>query len=141
MRVKVLFAGLSCDVVAVVDGDECPAEMFIKDGEEATRGSREGLLRMLKLIAENGLQGVPAAWTHEANKKDRIYEVIKGPLRLFFFKGAGRQVTVCTSGARKKGQKADSASVAKAAAWRKEYEQAVADKTLKVVNDDDDDNQ
>jgi hypothetical protein len=137
MKVKIVVAGAECDIVAILDGDDCPAEDFIKDGEAETEGARAGLALILQHVAEKGIQNVPAAWVHEANKKDKINEFIKGPLRLFFFKGKGRQIAVCTTGARKKGNKADKAAVKKAAALRKKYEQAVEDQTLEVINDED----
>lgn len=139
MRVKVLVPGEACDIVAVMEGEECPAEQFIQEGEASTYACRVGLLTILQHIADKGLQGVPSTWVHEANKKERIYEVIKGPLRLLFFKGEGRQVAVCTTGVRKQGQKADRSAVNKAAAHRKLYEEAVAANALKVVIDHDED--
>jgi hypothetical protein len=82
------------EIVAVMDGDECPAESFLLHGEESTEAVRYGLMHMLGTIAENGLQNVPHAWVHEANKNLKIYEFIKGPLRLFFFKGKNGQIAV-----------------------------------------------
>jgi hypothetical protein len=133
MEVKVLLPGAACDIVAVMDGAHCPAEMFIQDGEESTRASREGLFALLEHVANHGLQGVPTAWVHEANKKEQIYEFRKGSLRLLFFKGRGRQVAVCTSGVHKKTRKADPGAVSSAARWRRQYQQAVDANTLKVV--------
>ena len=45
LKVKVL-AELRFRVVAVCDGDSCPAEDFISAGEESTKASRDGLLEM-----------------------------------------------------------------------------------------------
>jgi hypothetical protein len=137
MQVKLLVTGATCDVVAVVDGEECPAETFIQDGEKATEACREGLLVLLGHVADNGLQGISGANWHEVSKKEQIYEFIKGPLRLFFFKGDGRHVAVCASGGRKKGQKVDSKAVKKAAGYRKQYVEAVAANTLEVVKNGD----
>lgn len=121
-------------VVAIMDGDTCPAFDFILKGEASTRSVREGLAQMIEVVSEKGLQDVPAAWWHEASKNDRIYEFIKGPLRLFFFKGEGGQIAVCTTGIRKNGQKADKASVKKAACFREQYYEAQAGNTLRVVD-------
>lgn len=135
MKIKVL-AYETYEVVAVVVDDDCPTVNFIKNGEESTRSAREGLLNMIERVAELGLQNVPSAWAHEANKKEQIFEFIKGPLRLFFFKGVGGQIAVCTTGERKKGQKTDKSAVRKAAEFRKEYFESVANKTVEVVNDE-----
>lgn len=119
-----------------MDGDECPVENFLLYGENSTEGVRVGLVKMLEEVAEKGLQKVPQAWFHEANKKLDIYEFIKGPLRLFFFKGKNGQIAVCTTGVRKTGSKADSAAVKKAAKWRDDYCEALRNNTLVMVNED-----
>lgn len=136
MRLKLLF-GDNYQVVGVMDGDACETETFLNTGEETTRASREGLLQILRHIANHGLQNSPTVWVREANKKERIYEFRKGDLRLFFFKGDGNQIAVCTSGVLKKGQKADKAAVNKAAALRKTYIAAVESQTIEVIEDED----
>lgn len=135
MRLKLLFED-NFQIVAVMDGDECPADKFINNGEDNQK-ARLGLQEMLGHVAEKGLAEVPSGWFHEANKKERIYEFIKGDLRLFFFKGEGKQIAICTSGVRKKGQKADKAAVAKAADSRKTYIAAIAANTIEVIHDED----
>lgn len=123
-------------VVAVMDGEDCPAESFLLDGDESTKSYRLGMQKMLMMVAANGLDGIPSQWFHEANKEEQIYEFIKGPFRLFFFKGKGRQIAVCTTAIRKSGQKADKPSVTKAAQWRTSYFDAIEGQTLEVVSDE-----
>lgn len=123
-------------IVGVMDGDACPALDFLLVGEVSTKAARTGLAEMLEKVAELGLQGVPSKWTHEANKKEGIYEFVKGPLRLFFFKGDGKQIAVCTSGVRKSGQKADPQAVNKAVSLKDDYFSAKASNKLKVVDDE-----
>ena len=135
MKLKVL-AEDAYQVVAVMDGDACPAEDFIAQGDAKTQAAREGLLEMIGHVAEHGLHGAPSTWFHEANKKEKIYEFVKGPLRLFFFKGEGNQVAVCTTGTRKSGQKADPACVNKAAKYRNRYFDAKANNTCEVIEDE-----
>lgn len=135
MQVKVL-AELRFRVVAVIDGASCPVEDFISAGEVSTKASRDGLFEMIGHIAERGLQNIPPAWWHEADKAKGIYELIKGPLRLFFFKGAGKDIAVCTSGIRKSGQKADKHSVNRAAILKAAYFDAIAKNTYEVVDDE-----
>ncbi len=121
-----------------MDGDTCPALEFLLDGEASTAASRQGLLEMLMRVAELGFQGVPAKWTHEANKSEQIYEFVKGDLRLFFFKGQGRQIAVCTAGVMKKGQKADKGMVSLSASIKSAYFAALQSGTLKVKKNEDD---
>jgi hypothetical protein len=123
-------------IVAVMDGETCPAEEFIKQGEATTEASREGLITMLLYVAANGLDNTPTGWTHEANKQKKIYEFIKGRLRLFFFKGKDGQIAVCTGGTLKDGKKSDPASVNKASQWREEYMTAFDNGTLSLEPDD-----
>ena len=135
MKVK----GLADDkyqVVAVMENGNCAAELFLADGGASTKSARTGLVQMLGRVAELGLQNVPNAWLHEVNKPGQIYEFIKGPLRLFFFKGEGRQIAVCTTGVRKSGQKTDKASVVRAVKLRMDYFTAVKNKTLQEVIDE-----
>lgn len=135
MRVKQLAAN-RFEVVGVMDGDTCPAELFLLAGEKATEANRLGLIQILEKVAERGLDGVPSACVHEANKSKKIYEFKKGPLRLFFFKGKNGQIVVCTSGVRKSGQKADKAAVKRSARWREEYYTALENDALTTVDND-----
>lgn len=137
MKLKVLAEG-EYEIVAVMDGDACPAEAFLIEGPPDTDAARAGLVVMLEHVAQNGFHGVPGKWCHEANKKEQVYEFIKGPLRLFYFKGNGKQIAVCTGGARKKGNKADSGAVAIAAGMRKAYFEALDENTLEIVSDEED---
>ncbi len=137
MKVKLLFEG-NFQVVACMAGDECPTEDFLAHGPADTAAARNGLAVMLQHLANRGFQDVPAKWFHEASKAQQVHEFIKGPLRLFFFKGSGVQIAVCTGGARKQGNKADAGAVAAAARWRAEYFEAVANNTLEITSDEDD---
>lgn len=134
MRVKLLVEGKVCDIVAVMDGDECPAADFLNDGDANTEAWRDALAALLEHVADEGLQNIPTALVRQANKNDKIYEFRKGRLRLFFFHGVGRQVAVCTTGVVKKTQKADGLAVKKAATYRKKYEQAVSGNELEVIS-------
>lgn len=121
-------------VVGIMDGDCCPAIEFLRTGEADTRAARTGLIEMLKYVATAGLGNLPAAWSHEANKQLGVYEFIKGPLRLFYFKGADGELAICTSGVRKKTAKADKAAIAQAGRWRKEYLAAKQNGTYEVID-------
>ncbi len=123
-------------VLGVMDKDQCPTVDFLLEREAQTQASRTGLLQMLEHVAAHGFAGIPAAWTHEVNKENGIYEFIKGPLRLLFFKGQGESIAVCTTGVRKKGQKADKAAVAQAIRAKDAYWLAITQGTLEIVEDE-----
>lgn len=135
MKLKILSQDVY-RVIAVKEGERCPAEDFLMQGEKTTAAHRAGLVRFIQEIARNGLQQVPSAWWHEANKEHGIYELIKGPLRLFFFKGINGDIAVCTDGTRKSGQKADKAKVQKAIQYKKAYLTAIEKYTCEVEQDD-----
>lgn len=135
MKVKEL-AVAQFRIVAIMEGEACPAEDFLTQGEAAYEANRDGLLVMLKHAAQNGLDSLPAKWSHEVDKNDAIYEFIKGKLRLFFFKGTNGQIAVCTSGVIKKTKKVDKGEVDAAARHRAAYFQAVAEGTLQVITDE-----
>jgi len=59
--------------------------------------------------------------THEVNKPHKIYELIKGDLRLLFFKGSDDVIVVCTVGVLKKTQKADKSAMTRSIDWKNEY--------------------
>ena len=122
-----------------MDGDDCPAIDFLTDGEESTAASRQGLLSMLVALSQNGFEEVPEKWHHEASKQKKIHEFIKGKLRLFYFKGEGNQIAVCTGGVLKKEQKADGAAVERAARMRKQYFDDLESNALELEVDEDED--
>lgn len=139
MRVKTLVSD-EFQIVAIMDGEKCPVEDFLANGEDATSAMRTGLRRMLLTTATSGPNNIPSAWTHEANKTNGIHEYIKGSLRLFFFKGKGRQIVVCTVGTKKSGQKADKGSVERSIKYKKDYFTSINDGSLTVIEENEDGN-
>ena len=135
MRVKVI-ASSRYRLLATMDGDGCPAQEFILQGDANTRSWRMGLAKMLDVVSERGLANVPRAWCHEADKERGIYEFRKGALRLFFFKGQGNDIAVCTTGLRKDQSKADRPAVALADKLRNAYFAACKANQLEVLEDD-----
>lgn len=135
MQVKSLFDD-RYRIVAVLNGDKCPVEEFLALREATTQAARKGLITFLTYVAEHGFQNAPSTWTHEVNKQNGIYEFIKGPLRLFFFKGKDRDIAICTVGGRKKGQKVDQSAVAASISCKDKYDTAYANGTYEVIEDE-----
>ena len=132
MRVKILVED-EYQVVSTLDKGESPAEIFISYGEAAYTASRSGLSSLLRRAAMSGLEQFPSALVHEVDKANKIYEFIKGDLRLLFFKGSEKQIVVCTTGVIKKTRKIDQRAVNKAIALRKQYQNSVKAGTLEVI--------
>jgi len=112
-------------VAATTDGEGCPAEAFLCNGEAKQAASRQGLLVLLERVAQEGLANLSAKHSHFVDQKNGIYEFIKGDLRLLYFKGGGDVIVVCTSGVVKNGQKADKKAVAAAVELQKRFREAV----------------
>ena len=122
-----------------MDGNECPLEEFLKSDDANTLSARLGLLEMFQHISENGWENTPSKWSHEANKENKIFEFIKGKWRIFFFKGEGNQIAICTSWLYKKTKKVDVASVNRAIEYKKQYELAIQNDELEIEESDDED--
>lgn len=138
MRLKVLI-DRGYRLLMTIDGDEgdkCSAEDFLFDSNPNYEASRNGLISMLEHVAEHGFAKASAKWFHEANKREGIYEFVKGDLRLFFFKGEGRDIAVCTGGVVKKTAKANKASVGKAIELKKTYEGALKTGMLEIIDEE-----
>jgi len=130
MKLKVLKKG-RYTIAAVMDGAVCPAEAFITTGEASYQASRMGLANLLERLASGGFAHLTSSMTHEVNKPHKIYELIKGDLRLLFFKGSDDVIVVCTVGVLKKTQKADKSAVARSIDWKNEY--GTAHKTGTII--------
>lgn len=124
-------------IVATMEGAECPVIDFLLSVDPRTEATRVGFLEIMAYLAEHGWHNCSPSWSHEVDKQNEIYEFIKGDFRIFFFKGQGHFVAVCTGVSRKFGQKADKSSVNKAKAMKKAYWSAVRDGTIEVIEDED----
>ncbi len=108
-------------VVAMEKGTSFPAHDFLLDDQVGFDSNRQALVQLLSRVAEDGLDGLPTALCHQADKKHGIYEFIKGRLRLYFFRGVNGDIAVCTAGTVKKTQKVDRAMIDAAARMKADY--------------------
>lgn len=110
-------------VLGVVSDGVCDSYNFLFTGQKSYQSNREGLLIVLEHIAEFGFNDLgnfskPAG----GDKNGKIYEIVKGDLRLFYFKGEGDEVVICTDGCIKKTQKANKKLVEKTLNLKNEYQ-------------------
>jgi hypothetical protein len=110
-------------VVAIAQGgeDHFPAERFLHYGEASQQAHRLALIQLLERVSKDGLDQLPSSLCHLVDQSNGIYEFVKGPLRLFFFKGANGDIAVCTGGGVKKSQKVDARAVSKAISMKQRY--------------------
>ena len=92
-----------------------------------------GILKMLEICAESGLDSLPRDWSHLADRENGIYEFIKGDLRLLYFKASSGAVVVCSHVFVKKSRKTPDAEKKKAARVKTEYEAASRSGKLNIL--------
>lgn len=141
MKLKPLYEGQKFRVVCISDGNSYPVEDFLSSDDENIQSYLDGLKEMIEFAAENGLAACSSKWLHEANKEERIYEFIKGPIRVFFFKGQAETIAVCTGYTRKSGKKADKSSVKFAVTKRKAYFKALQKGEIEFEDKDEDEDE
>lgn len=112
-------------VAALADPSEIygvvvPAIAFLmqKAKEGQYRASALGFKPVFKRYAAG--EQLPSALFHEANKEKKVWEFIKGDLRVFGFKDS-RGSIMLTGACIKKGQKADPAEVERASRARSDF--------------------
>ena len=103
--------------------------------ETSYQASADGLLGLLERISLDGLLKIPATLSHCVDKNEKIYELIKGKLRLFYFKTEDDFLIICTTALIKKTQTVDPKHVKKAIRLKHAYLNAVRRKTLIVIEE------
>lgn len=122
-------------VAAVNIDGECPAIEFLENLELSYESNGNALYALFEKVSHEGLADIPAVLCHEVDKNEKIFEFIKGRLRIFFFKGKGDLVVICTTGILKKSQKVDQKQVNKAVKFKNQYLKAVEENTLEILED------
>lgn len=126
-------------VAAVIDeqGDKliCPVYEFFEAIEKQYQGSADGLLALIDRIARNGTQGLSSKLCHLVDEENKIYELIKGDLRLFFFKGHGDLIVIASHGIIKKSQHTRASDKNRALNYKKHYQQAHDTKSLEILGE------
>ncbi|MDT4331076.1 type II toxin-antitoxin system RelE/ParE family toxin [Methylomonas sp. MS20] len=123
MKLKVLHHD-KFKIAATMNGTECEVEAFFEESISNSNyeASAEGLFVLIERIAKDGLDGLsPHVW-HLVDKDNKIYELIKGDLRLLFFKGPGDLLVIASHGFIKKTQKTPDNEKNKAIRRKKQYQ-------------------
>ena len=85
--------------------DTCPAIDFLNEIESEFQSNADGIYTLMTYIAENGLQNISSKQCHLVDRENKIFELIKGNIRVFFFKGHRDLIVIATHGIIKKSQK------------------------------------
>ena len=120
---------------AVGNAESCePIDMLMNPGANY-QASADGLLDLLERISKDGLFNISTKLSHRVDENENIYELIKGDLRLFYFKTEEDFLIICTSALIKKSQAVDQKHVRKAIRLKHEYLEAVKQNTLIVIEE------
>lgn len=122
-------------IVAVSKNSVCKVTDFLQELEETYQASAQGLFGVMERVSRDGLDQLPHSLSHFVAKKEKIYEFVKGDLRLFYFKGHDNLLVICTSVIIKKTQKVDKKQVDLAVRLKLEYLQSVKDETIVLIED------
>lgn len=95
------------------------------------------LINVIQRIAENGLQNIPLSLSHVVNKNPKIFELIRGDLRLFYFHGHKNRIVICTELITKKTGKVDKQVVKRAITAHDNYYHSLKIGTLIELGVDD----
>lgn len=122
------------DVYAEVLHGQCELldELAKLADDPRSRGYAEGMVVLLDQIPPQGPRQLGAMLFHYVDKKNEIYEFIKGPFRLLCFHADGR-VVVCSHIFRKSSNKTPKSELRRAIALRERYLAARANGSLMFV--------
>lgn len=126
MRLRVLEHG-RWQVVAPldVDRDDCPVAAWLAAMHREHPKAVEGLLHLLRRAATDGPMHLGDTLCHQVDAGARVFEFIKGRLRLLWFYGEGARLVVCSHGFLKASQRTPRAEIARAVACATAYRAAV----------------
>jgi phage-related protein len=126
-------------VAAVIDeqGNKliCPVYQFFESIEKQYKGSADGLLALIERIAKNGTQGLSSKLCHLVDEENKIYELIKGDLRVFFFKGHCDLIVIATHGIIKKTQNTKASDKIRAINYKKHYQKEHDKKCIEILGE------
>jgi hypothetical protein len=121
------------EIASVVIKDSCCVESFFADLDKNYNSNAADLYAMMAHIATSGFDNLPPKWIHEIDKVEKIYELIKGDLRIPYFRGSNDRIIICGPGFVKKTQKTEASTKKAMKKLRDEYRTNEATGKLQVV--------
>lgn len=135
MKLKVLFQDAWTVYAVASDAqgrDHCQIEDFFCTLEADCEGSADGMLQVLDYVAANGPRQLSDSLSHYIDQQERIFEFIKGKLRIVWFYDDGKCV-ICTHGFVKDSQKTRQSDKTLAIKARKQYFKAKEARALTII--------
>lgn len=103
MKVRII-AKDKYEIASIIVKDSCCVELFFAELDKSFNSNIADLIVMMEHIATHGFSNIPRGWSHEIDKQEKIFELIKGRLRIPYFHGEGDQIIVCGPGFMKQKQ-------------------------------------
>jgi len=122
----------SRSVVAPGDRQDCEILRFLAERPANQQKSAKGFASLFRLYADKGRQGLTSEQFHLANREHKIYEFIKGSLRIYCFEDGSDGLILLTHGIVKKRNTTKRADVERAVNTRNEYMQAKQASAIEV---------
>lgn len=104
--------------------NDCPVLEFLKERQSNEKASVRGMRALFRRYACEGRAGLTTDQFHLANKEERIWEFVKGRIRIYCFEDSDGALVILTHGAIKKTQKTARENLKKAVSIRDAYEDA-----------------
>lgn len=124
------------DVAAIINEDEdcCPLTDFLAGLESKYKGSASGMFDLFERFSQSGRDTFNDDLCHYVDKNEKIWEFIKGDIRVLWFYGQGSRIIVCSHGFLKNSRKTPKNEVNQAIAAKKEYEDAASRNKVVIVS-------
>ena len=122
----ILLESKAWSVYAVVSNngthdETCELLDFLDGLTTKHRGSRNGIYQYFERFAEHGSSAFNDAICHYADKEEKIWEFIKGDIRILWFYAGHDQAIICSQGFIKSGQKTPKVEKQKAIKAKTQY--------------------
>ena len=125
-------------VTGIVEGRNnltCPVTDFLWDLPKQYQGSGGGIVELFDIVAEKGLDGISSKLCHYVDKNNKIYEFIKGDLRILFFRGHCNVIVIATHGIIKKTKKTPEKDKKLAIKYKNQYQKAHGEGTVEILKE------
>ncbi|GFM73770.1 hypothetical protein PSCICL_47620 [Pseudomonas cichorii] len=110
-------------------------EKFMDEVGAGFEANLNGLLIMMERHSKLGSDAFNTAQCHYVDQGEKIYEYIKGRLRIFWFEDDDK-IIVCTHGIVKKSQKTPGREIQKAIRVKRTYSQSKILNSLQFIEED-----
>ncbi len=135
MRLKVLISGRWKIVSPMASDDASRIDVFLDGLAASFSANVADLVGMMELHSEHGAQEFNSRQVHYVDQDAKIFQYIKGRLRVFWFEDEGR-VVVCMHGIVKKDQKTPKNDIAVALRCKAAYLLAKQRNELQFIEED-----